>query len=160
MTVDAAPPRLQSEMLRYVDGSEHVPVHSHLPSLAHRVSLAEAFEELQPRTMPGIYVRQAMAAEQSAPAAIGNITAPPANDDEPGSVVTQHAAPSVVTQHAAPDQFLSHANMLPAARWAECIKVAPPRQRNHTEMKQAYEDFKRRFDNSGDQRSQDQTHGP
>ena len=71
--------------------------------------------------MPGIYVRQAMAAEQSAPAAIGNITAPPTNDVNQGSVVTQHAAPSVVTQHAAPDQFLSHANMLPAARWADQV---------------------------------------
>ena len=49
----------------------------------------------------------------------------------------------VVTQHAAPDRFLSGE----AARWAECIKVAPPRQRNHTEMEQAYEDFKLRFNN-------------
>ena len=97
--------------------------------------------------MPGIYVRQAMAAEQSAPAAIGNITAPPANGVNQGSVVTQHAAPSVVTQHAAPDRFLSHANMLPAARWAECIKVTPPRHRDHTEPEQAYEDFTLRFDN-------------
>ena len=32
-------------------------------------------------------------------------------------------------------------------RWADCIKVAPPRQRNHTEIEQAYEDFKLRFDN-------------
>ena len=49
----------------------------------------------------------------------------------------------VVTQHAAPDRFLSGE----AARWAECIKVAPPRQRNHTEVEQAYEDFTLRFDN-------------
>ena len=48
---------------------------------------------------------------------------------------------SVVTQHAAPDRFLSGEG----ARWAECIKVAPPRQRNHTEMEQTYEDFKLRF---------------
>jgi len=58
----------------------------------------------------------------------------------------------VVTQHAAPDRFWSGE----AARWTECIKVAPPRQRNHTEMEQAYEDFKLRFDNFVDQLSQDQ----
>ena len=49
----------------------------------------------------------------------------------------------VVTHHAAPDRFLSGE----AARWAECIKVAPPRQRDHTELEQAYEDFTLRFDN-------------
>ena len=49
----------------------------------------------------------------------------------------------VVTHHAAPDRFLSGED----ARWAECIKVAPPRQRDHTELEQAYEDFTLRFDN-------------
>ena len=41
-------------------------------------------------------------------------------------------------------------------RWAECIWVAPPRNRNRSEMQLAFDEFKERFHNSPDQLSQDQ----
>ena len=41
-------------------------------------------------------------------------------------------------------------------RWAECIWVAPPRNRNRSEMQLAFDEFKDRFHNSPDQLSQDQ----
>ena len=41
-------------------------------------------------------------------------------------------------------------------RWAECIWVAPPRNRNRSEMQLACDEFKDRFHNSPDQLSQDQ----
>ena len=36
-------------------------------------------------------------------------------------------------------------------RWAECIWVAPPRNRNRSEMQLAFDEFKERFHNSPDQ---------
>ena len=41
-------------------------------------------------------------------------------------------------------------------RWAECIWVAPPRNRNRSEMQLAFDEFKDRFHNSPGQLSQDQ----
>ena len=41
-------------------------------------------------------------------------------------------------------------------RWAECIWVAPPRNRNRSEMQLAFDECKDRFHNSPDQLSQDQ----
>ena len=41
-------------------------------------------------------------------------------------------------------------------RWAECIWVAPPRNRNRSEMQLAFDEFKELFHNSADQLSQDQ----
>ena len=41
-------------------------------------------------------------------------------------------------------------------RWVECIWVAPPRNRNRSEMQLAFDEFKGRFHNAPDQLSQDQ----
>ena len=72
----------------------------------------------------------------------------------PGVYVLEALAAKETSQPVAGEnpRFLSGER----ARWAECLKVASPRNRNRSEMQLAFDEFQERFHNSPDQLSQDQ----
>ena len=102
---------------------------------------------------PGVYVSEAMAASGASEPAVVH------SDASQHAVVHIGASQPAVVHNGASQPVVAETEGFLSgerARWAECIKVAPPRNRNRSEMELAFNDVKERFYNSPDQLSQDQ----